>query len=219
MQRKHGDGRKDQIKRAPAQIQQRPADGVGQALRVAGHARHNIAHGRAVIVGEGQLLQAFESLFANEVAHPHLDASRNAQEEVNGRHLRRHQPYVHRDERRQAFRRSAGDKMVNGVSRHQREHRVNQRRYAHQRGGADQMPVERFGMAEQPPPQRRVKMLRIVLLFQILHVALPPPLTRSPRASRLPARSGYDKCAGTGPAAVSIPHACPAAPRAPAPAR
>ena len=80
--------------RAPAQVHQRPAHRVAQALGVVGEPAHEIAHGHAVVVGKGQLLQLFEAQLADEVAHAGLHIAALADEAEDGAHLDAQQQHI-----------------------------------------------------------------------------------------------------------------------------
>ena len=73
---KHGHDATQRIEKRPEHVDKAPGDHVRQARDIAHHARHDIAHRRAVVKREGELLQAQKRVLANVIRDRHLQTAR-----------------------------------------------------------------------------------------------------------------------------------------------
>ena len=126
LEHEHLYGACDEIHRAPAQVQQRPADGIGEALGIVGQAAHQIADGHAVIVGKRELLELLEAELPDGVRHAYFDPSAQAQERPDDEHLNSQQTHIERDKRTQTRSALTGDVVIDGIGVHQREQHVHE---------------------------------------------------------------------------------------------
>ena len=152
VQQKHLHRAGDEKNDAPNQIQQRPTDGIRQALGIGGHAAEQETHRHAVIVGKGQLLELVKAHFADKVAYAHLHLARQIEKRENAGYLRKQNAHVQRYKTRHALGGVLRDEVVDGVTRHHGKGHVRQGADAHGQSDQGQLPMVGLGNHQQPFP-------------------------------------------------------------------
>ena len=124
-----GHGAKDaqHVEQRPDDVKEVPGDEAGDAVGVVHDAREDVAHGRHVVVGEGQALQVREARALHVAAQAHLDAHGAAGEAEHGERLHEDDAHAEQEVAADAVGGAADDEAVDGVALQQRQDDVDQR--------------------------------------------------------------------------------------------
>ena len=176
VEQQHRYEHEDEVAQRPEHIREVPGEHARDAVRVVHHAADEVADGRDVVEGEGELLQMCEEPAPEVAAEVHLDAHRDVAEAHDRERLHQNRGKVGDGEGPEAAQRAGLDEVRHGVALEERKRSV------HQRGKEVQDYQQHKGSAAGPQvgpealPYLDVKGFGVFLLVICRHEPRPLPL-------------------------------------------